>query len=138
METVHIFISTGRFKSFEEMRAFVDETYPEDGDGVPSEFIREVGLTEYEPGSIECEHRDSPIPLSEFLVRALYSNQWMPQLDRSQLAQTADALICVFEPIKVARPHQCSIEHLGGFEFQVIYDEWFLKLTHGNFDQSQT
>ncbi len=50
MHTVHVLISTGRFRSFDEMRAYIDETYTEDGDGISSALMREVGLSECEPG----------------------------------------------------------------------------------------
>jgi hypothetical protein len=43
MDTVHVLISTGRFKSSHEMRSYIDETYTDDGDGIPSAFMREVG-----------------------------------------------------------------------------------------------
>ncbi len=56
MATVHVFVSTGRFHSSEEMRRFIDETYTDDGDGIPSPFMREVGLSEYEPMCIEAIH----------------------------------------------------------------------------------
>lgn len=39
METVQVFISTGRFRSFDEMRTYIDQNYNEDGEGIPSEFM---------------------------------------------------------------------------------------------------
>ena len=83
MDAVHIFVSTGRFRSFEEMRAYVDETYTEDGDGIPSAFMREVDLSEYEPNCIEAipSKCGSPVPLSELLAGTSYADQWLPNLD---------------------------------------------------------
>ena len=116
METVHVFISTDRFRSFDEMRAYIDETYTEDGDGVPSVFMQEVGLFEYEPGCIEAIPSGSglAVPLSELLADASYSDQWLPYLDRSRLA---DAAICVFAPNEVKHPKESSIEYLGSFPY---------------------
>jgi hypothetical protein len=118
MDRVHVFISTGRFRSFDEMRKYIDETYTDDGDGVPSVFMQEVELEEYEPGSIEAVHSESgrPVPLSELLDGASYSDQWLPRLDGSRLA---DAAICVFSPNEVERPQGCTLEYLGVFEYEI-------------------
>lgn len=122
MDTVHAFVSTGRFRSFAEMRAFVEETYTEDGDGVPSAFMREVGLSGYEPGCLECIHRPGSIPLPELLAGASYSEQWLPRLPAGQVADTA---ICVFAPNQVAKPEGCSLKYVGAFEYRVVHPEWF-------------
>jgi hypothetical protein len=131
METVHVFISTGRFHSFEEMRAFINETYTEDGDGIPSEFMREVELSDYEPGCIEAIHHDEPIPLSQLLEGASYSDQWLPKLDGTRIA---DSAICVFPPNQVGRPRASSLEYVGGFEHEVVFDERFLRIARGELD----
>jgi immunity protein 22 of polymorphic toxin system len=120
METVHVFVSTGRFRSFQEMRAFIDQTYTEDGDGVPSAFMREVGLSSYEPGCIEAIHREQVVALSQLLARASYGDQWVPQLDGSL---RADAAICVFAPNAVAHPHRSSLEYVGAFEYRAVCPE---------------
>jgi hypothetical protein len=116
MATVHVFVSTGRFRSFKEMRAFIDETYTEEGDGVPSAFIREVGLSGYEPGCIEAIYCVQPVSLSELLAGASYADQWLPQLDGFH---RADAAICVFEPNAVAHPQRSSLDYIGAFEYSV-------------------
>ena len=116
MERLHVFISTGRFGSFAEMRAFIDATYTEDGDGIPSAFIREVQLKRYEPMCIEAIHSVRAVPLSELLARASYADQWLGQL-RTDL--TANAAICVFPPNVVESPHASSLTYIGAFSFQV-------------------
>lgn len=118
MDTVHVFISTGRFSSFEEMRTFVEQTYTPDGDGVPSAFMREVGLSGYEPGCIECTHVPKPIPLPELLRGASYSDQWLTGVDGSRVA---DAAICVFAPNEVPHPLDSSLEYLGAFGYRVVH-----------------
>lgn len=45
MPIVHVFASAGRFSSLEEMRAFIDPMYTEDGDMVPSRFMKEIELS---------------------------------------------------------------------------------------------
>jgi hypothetical protein len=116
MDTVHVFISAGRFRSLVEMRAFIDQRYTEEGDAVPSEFMREVQLSEYQPECIEAILSDwgQLAPLSELLAGASYSDQWLDKIDRSR---AADAAICVFGPNNVARPEQCSLEYLGAFRY---------------------
>lgn len=120
METVHVFISTGRFRSLAEMREYIDVAYDEDdedGEGEDSAFMTEVGLEEYEPGLIEAVPSASgrPVPLSELLAAASYADQWLPQLDGTRLA---DAAVCVYPPNVVADPAGCSLEYLGAFEYQ--------------------
>ncbi len=120
MDKVLVFISTGRFQSFAEMRAFVEQTYTEDGDGVPSAFMREVELSGYEPECIECVYRPAPVPLTELLAGASYSYQWLPQLPGDRLA---DAAIRVFAPNQLAYPEGCSLEYVGAFGYRVVHPE---------------
>ena len=56
MATVHVFVATRRFASEREMDEFIDPTFTQDGDIVPSRFMREVELGGYEPGCIEAVH----------------------------------------------------------------------------------
>jgi hypothetical protein len=76
VETVHIFVSSGRFQSFDEMRTYIDATYTKDGDEVPSAFMQEVELTDYEPGCIEAIPSPSsrPVLLAELMAGASYSD----------------------------------------------------------------
>jgi hypothetical protein len=120
MPTVHVFASTGRFRSFKEMRALIEETYTDDGDGIPSAFMHEVQLSGYEPACIEAVHSGHIVPLSELLIGASYSEQWLHLLDRSR---RADAAICVYAPNVVGRPQGSSLEYCGAFEYQVVHPE---------------
>ena len=122
MPTVHVFVSTGRFRSFDDMRAYIDPVYDEDdededGDLIPSPFMTEVGLTRYEPMCIEAVPSKSghPVPLAALLAEASYSDQWLHRLDVGRLA---DAAICVFAPNEVTRPEGGTLEHLGAFEYR--------------------
>jgi hypothetical protein len=121
MPTVHVFVTTGRFRSFDEMRAYIDPVYDEDDDedggSTPSPFMTEVGLTRYEPMCIEAVPSTSghPVPLAALLAAASYADQWLHRLDVGRLA---DAAVCVFAPNEVARPEGCSLEHLGAFEYR--------------------
>jgi hypothetical protein len=125
MATVHVFISTGRFRSFVAMRGFIEQAYTEDGEGVPSPFMRETGLSGYEPGCIEAVYREQPVTLSELLAGASWADQWLPQIDGTL---RADAVICVFEPNAVANPRRSSMEYVGAFEYRVVFPEWFARL----------
>jgi hypothetical protein len=116
LEKVHVFISTGRFRSFEEMREFIDQTYTEDGAGVPSPFMREVGLSEYDAACIEWTHEDKPLALAELLMGASYDDLWLPKVDRKLVA---DSAICVFAPIRLRHPKQSSLEYVGAFDYVV-------------------
>lgn len=115
-ESVHIFISTGRFKSFEVLREFIDETYDHDGNGIPSQFMIEVGVIEYEPMCIEAISSDTgqPISLTQLLQGASYADRWLLHIDSSVLA---DAAICVFEPNQLSHPERSSLAYLGCLPF---------------------
>jgi len=113
---VRVFISTGRFRSVVEMREYVDQTYTEDGDAIPSTFMREVELHDYEPMAIEAIASDSerPVPVAALLAHCSWAQRWLPALDG---ARTADAAICVFSPNLVPYPERCSLQHLGVVHF---------------------
>jgi hypothetical protein len=117
MPTVHVFASTGRFRSFDELRAYIDPEYDDDGSRVPSPFMAEVGLGGYEPGCIEAIPSASgrPVPMAELLAGASYAEQWLPAVDG---ARRADAAVCVFEPNRVERPAGCTLEYLGAFAYR--------------------
>lgn len=116
METVHIFVSTGRFRSLEELRSFVDLAYTSDGDGIPSPFMREVDLADYDPACIEATHAEEPKPLALLLEHASYADQWLSHVDAGRVANSA---ICVFAPNRVRRPRQTSLEYVGSYTYHV-------------------
>jgi hypothetical protein len=114
---VHVFVSTGRYRSFDELRAYIDATYTADGDGIPSAFMQEVDLHAYEPMCIEAVASASgPIPAAELLAKCSWADQWLPAIDGTRMA---DAAICVFAPNCVPHPERCSLEHLGVVHFKV-------------------
>jgi hypothetical protein len=115
MAAVHRFATTGRFRSFEEMRRFIDETYSDDGDDIPSPFMLEIGLSEHEPMFIAAIHSEHPIPLSELLAGASYSAQWLHRLEGEEIENSA---ICVFEPNLVEHPQDGALDYCGGFEYK--------------------
>lgn len=119
MPTVHVFVSTDRFRSFGEMRAYIDPDYDEDEDGdrIPSPFMTEVGLTRYEPMCIEAIPSKSghPVPLAALLAGVSYADQWLPRLDVGRLA---DAAVCVFAPNEVTRPEGGTLEYVGAFDYR--------------------
>ena len=114
MEKVHIFISAGRFRSSDELRCFVEATYTEDGDNLPSLFMREVRLTSHEPGCIETIYRERAVPLAELLTGASYSDQWLHKLGAGG---SADSAICVFAPNRLSHPNASSLKYLGAFDY---------------------
>jgi len=91
MSDVHLFISTGRFKSFRDMRKFIDPTYTDDGDEVPSTFMREVGLWQFEPGCIEAIYKQVPTELVDLLAGGFLrgpvavAGGWRPHRRRGNL-----------------------------------------------------
>ena len=115
MQTVHVFVAHGRFRTLEDVHAFVDQTYTDDGEQVTSPFMLEIGISSYEPMCIETRHSPRPVPLLELLRGASYGEQWLAQLDGSRAAESA---ICVFSPNEVAHPERSSLEYLGARSYQ--------------------
>jgi len=111
---VHLFVSTGRFSSFEALREFIDPTYTDDGDFVPSTFIEEVRLDDYEPGCIETVCEPQPKPIRELLAGVSYAEQWLKFLDPRLIASEA---ICVFQPNTIARPANSSL-YAGAYYYK--------------------
>lgn len=94
----------GRFRSFDEMRADIDEAYTEDGDGAPPPSMTGGrGLGEYEPVRIEADPSESgqPVPLEDLLAGVSYSDQWPSGVDGGRLADDAT---CVFALNQITRP----------------------------------
>ena len=114
MDMVHVFTATGRFNSFEQMRSFIDQTYTEDGDGIPSAFMEEIGLRCYEPMCIEAYHSECIQGLRHLLNGSSYGEQWLSQVDVNEIA---DSAICVFPPNTVSHPNNSSLKYIGGFTF---------------------
>jgi hypothetical protein len=113
MALVHVFASTGRFGSEEDVRRFVDMTYTADGDAVRSPFPREIGLEdEYDPGCIEVVHSSTLLPIRQLLRDVSYGDQWVARIDPDR---QADTVICVFPPNLVAAPQDSSLEYCGAF-----------------------
>lgn len=86
MPAVHLFVSTGRFRSFDEMRAHIDPVYDEDdeeSDSISSPLLTETGLTGYEPMCIEAVPSKSgqPVPLAGLLDCSSYADYWLTHLD---------------------------------------------------------
>ena len=114
MGVLHLFVCSGRFNSFEEMRSFIDPTYTEDGDMMPSEFMKEVKLEEFEPTCIEAFWEPQPRPLSELLHKSSCAEQWLSQVDPSLSDSQA---ICVFEPNQLREPTGTSLRYCGSYRY---------------------
>jgi hypothetical protein len=125
VDTVHVFVAHGRFGSDAELQAFVDPIYTEDGDMVPSQFMLETGLSQYEPGWIERFHSTTPLPLHELLRGMSYADQWLDRVDASLAAESA---ICVFSQADIYlgrinalnHPQRTSIQCVGALPYRVI------------------
>jgi len=82
---------------------------------VASQFIREIGLTGYEPGCIEAIHEGAPTALADLLAGASYADQWLPNVDGRRVA---DSAICVYAPNRVTRPSASSLEYVGACDYE--------------------
>ncbi|GAB3095807.1 hypothetical protein GCM10027159_14160 [Lysobacter terrae] len=110
---VHVFVSKSRFSSRQKLREFYEPSYSEEGDMVPSSFMREVTLKGYEPAAIEAVHFDTARNVAELLRGVSYAGQWVPRV-RSDLS--ANCAICLFCPNVPMTPERSSLKYLGRFE----------------------
>ncbi|MEV4280094.1 immunity 22 family protein [Actinoplanes xinjiangensis] len=114
MALVHVFVSTGRFASEKQLRTFVDPTYTDGGDAMPSRFMEETGLHAYEPCTIETIRAGEAMPVRQLLRDASWAEQWLVNLDAGRWADTA---VCVFPPNVLAAPHDSSLDYCGAFTY---------------------
>ena len=114
MPVVHVFASTGVFRSPEALSAYINQRYNDDGDTVESAFMREVRLTAYEPMSIESVCAEASTSLRELLLGASYAEKWLALVPSNIEATEA---ICVFEPNVVADPPGCRMQYHGAFRY---------------------
>lgn len=114
METVHVFAALRQFESREHLRELVDPKYTEGGDMVPSRFMSEIELGDFEPACIEVIHETEPMPLAQLVRDASWAHQWAHLIDSSILATAA---ICVFAPNTAGHPSGASIPHIGAFPY---------------------
>jgi hypothetical protein len=112
---VHVFAVYG-FRAERELRDFIEPTYTDDGDLLPSPFHCEILLTDYEPACIEIVFADRAGPVRDLLRDASYADQWLSGLDPNRLAH---AVICVFSPNRVGKPGGSSLAYLGAFPYLV-------------------
>jgi len=113
---VYVFISAGRFSSAEALHDFLDPTYTEDGDLLPSLFMCEVGQSEYEPMCVERILVDNPIVVSKLLASASYASVWLPHLDSKY---QSDMALCLFSPNHLEHPERSSLTYLGTVRFSI-------------------
>ncbi|MEU8515213.1 immunity 22 family protein [Kitasatospora sp. NPDC048722] len=117
---VHVFLSRGRFSSFEDIRDHVDPEWSENGDATPSPFMTEAGIAELEPMCVEAVHAReeghcAPVVPEVLLRGASYADQWLSQVESTE---SADAAICVYAPAVVTTPHGTALHYLGRFTYR--------------------
>lgn len=117
MPTVHVFACSGRFASWEALQAYVSPAYTEDGDAVPSPFMLETGLTDYEPACIESALQASPAPLAQLLDGVSYAGSWLAQACADAQGMLADTGVCVFAPNRLAHPQRSSLHYVGSYAY---------------------
>lgn len=113
---VYVFISTDRFQTAENLYSFLDPTYTEDGDMLPSTFMREVGQSEYEPMCIEHFLTGAPVAVELLLADASFVSHWLPHINSSVQANMA---LCVFSPNHLEQPERSSLTYLGSVAFSI-------------------
>lgn len=117
MPTVHVFACSGRFASWEALQAYVSPAYTDDGDAVPSPFMLETGLTDYEPACIASALQASPAPLAQLLDGVSYAGSWLAQACADAQGRLADTGVCVFAPNRLAHPQRSSLHYVGSYAY---------------------
>lgn len=93
---------------------FVEPSYDDDGELVPSQFMLEADCEVYEPACMESVTSETSVLLSQMLKGASYDDQWLLHVDG---AAQADAALCVFAPNVLRRPQRCSLTFHGAFKY---------------------
>lgn len=116
MPTLHLFISKGRFNSEEELDQYIQPGYTEDGDKKHSPFMKEVGLSSFEPGCIEATFESEEYEIIKLLEGSSYEEQWLNNVPENIQANVA---VTVYEPNLLSSPGSCSLEYLGSYNYEV-------------------
>jgi len=116
MPILHLFISKGRFNSEEELDQYIKPEYTDDGDKINSPFMKEVGLSSFEPGCIEATFESEECEIIELLEGSSYEEQWLNSVPENLKANVA---VTVYEPNVLTSPNLCTLEYLGGYNYEV-------------------
>jgi len=114
IQTVHVYASTGRFDSWDDIQDFIHPKCDEDGEAPDSAFMESIGMTEYEPMCFESIHSPAPRPIHELLRGVSYEDQWTHLVDPSI---EADSLICVYEQNIVTKPNGSELKYCGAYTY---------------------
>jgi len=101
MPSVLLFISLRGFESEEALARYLHPSYSEDGDMIPSDFIREVALTNYEPMCIEAVYEEEPTAVRHLVAGCSHADQWARRLPQDL---KADVSVVVYSPNTVSFP----------------------------------
>src|SRR5262245_46677071 len=115
MDQVHIFCARGKFPDDQRLSRFVTPTYSEDGELIPSQFMREIGLIDnYDPTAIESERFDRPLELLAAIIGFSYSDQFrVVRVDPTLV----DTVICVYSPNAPQTPQRSTLDYVGVFSY---------------------
>jgi hypothetical protein len=116
MPKVHVFASTDLFAEAASLERFVMPAYNDDGDEIPSEFMRETGLKCHEPACIERIHSKEPKRLTDLLAGASYGASWLAQASAETCFRSA---VCVYPPNVLTSPARSSMVYLGAYDYEV-------------------
>jgi hypothetical protein len=114
MSVLHLYISSGRFSSEEELDDFIQPSYDENGEKIDSVFMDEVGLTSFEPACIEATFEEREVNIIELLEGSSYQDQWLELVPNDLSGNVA---LTIYEPNLLSKPKSCSLVYVGSYNY---------------------
>lgn len=120
MPLVHVFASCGRYTSEQAWQHYLMPGSTDDGELVPSQFMLETGLADFEPGCIESVTVETPQTLEVLLDGVSYGESWLDAARTQVAGSLFTTCVCVFAPNTLAHPQRCSLNYLGAYKYFVV------------------
>jgi hypothetical protein len=112
----------GIFESESAFERYVEERYTDDGDAIPSGFIRDIGIEWFDHDFQEFEFHDPPLLISEAVNGHSYSASFAPSLIAAARAKGYDKVQAIFllydleqEPKSPSR--ESPVRFIGAFPY---------------------
>lgn len=116
MAKLHIYISSDKFRTEDELNSYLIPSYTEDGDLINSPFMKEVKLENYEPMCVEVVFEKANRPVKHLLEGISYYEQWVKDISDNF---EGNVVVCIYEPNLLANPMGSILNYLGEYSYDV-------------------
>jgi hypothetical protein len=114
----------GEFDSEVDFERYIEQSYTEDGDSIPSQFMRDVGLDWYDDDFQEFEYHSARRSIRIALSGHSYSESFAPLLIQRATELGIESVGAVFLLYELDNPpippsQDAPIRYIGSFPYRV-------------------